>query len=113
MPDNRVTLRKRSSFRTRSNRVKKVKTPGGKLTVHYLKKKGSKPKCGDTGHDLHGISVVRPKKLMKLSKPKKTVTRVYGGCLSAKAVRSRIIRAFLIEERLIVKNVMKNQKASK
>lgn len=67
----------------------RVKTPGGKLTVHYIKKRGKAPKCGDTGHRLHGIAAVRSKELKNMSKSQKSVSRAYGGCLSAKAVRSR------------------------
>jgi len=35
----RVTLRKRQPYNTVSNRRRVVKTPGGKLVVHHLKKK--------------------------------------------------------------------------
>lgn len=38
-----------------------------------------------------------------MSKNKKSVTRAYGGVLSAGAVRERIVRAFLVEEQKIVK----------
>ena len=53
----RVTYRRRKSFRTVSNKVRKVKTPGGKLVLHYTGKKGSNPICGDPGCDqrLHGV----------------------------------------------------------
>ena len=43
----RLTLRRRLSYNTKSNRRKVVKTPGGKLTFHYIKKSGTFPKCGD------------------------------------------------------------------
>ena len=53
----RVTYRRRKSFRTVSNKVRKVKTPGGKLVLHYTGKKGSNPICGDAGCNtrLHGV----------------------------------------------------------
>ena len=38
-----------------------------------------------------------------MAKNKKSVTRAYGGVLSAGAVRERITRAFLVEEQKIVK----------
>lgn len=38
-----------------------------------------------------------------MSKNKKSVSRAYGGVLSAGAVRERIVRAFLVEEQKIVK----------
>ncbi len=34
----RVTLRKRQPYNTTSNRRRVVKTPGGKLVVHHIKK---------------------------------------------------------------------------
>ncbi len=34
----RVTLRKRTPYNTTSNRRRVVKTPGGKLVVHHIKK---------------------------------------------------------------------------
>jgi large subunit ribosomal protein L34e len=49
----RVTLRKRQPYNTTSNRRRVVKTPGGKLVVHHLKKKAvSVAQFGDeTGLD--------------------------------------------------------------
>ena len=53
----RVTLRKRKSYNTTSNRRRVVKTPGGKLVYHHLKKLASSPKCGDCGSALAGVSI--------------------------------------------------------
>ena len=39
MLDRRVTYKRRASYRTKSNRFRKVKTPGGKLAIQYIKKK--------------------------------------------------------------------------
>ena len=54
----RVTYRRRKSFNTKSNKIRKVKTPGGKLVVHYVGKRGKGPQCGDAGctKRLHGVS---------------------------------------------------------
>ena len=38
-----------------------------------------------------------------MAKNKKSVSRAYGGVLSAGAVRERVMRAFLVEEQKIVK----------
>lgn len=51
----RVTLRKRKSYNTTSNRRRVIKTPGGKLVYHHLKKLGTAPKCGDCGTGLPGV----------------------------------------------------------
>jgi large subunit ribosomal protein L34e len=53
----RVTLRKRQPYNTKSNRRRQVKTPGGKLVYHHLKKPGTAPKCGDCGMALPGVSL--------------------------------------------------------
>ena len=109
----RVTYRRRHSYKTISNRVRLVKTPGGRVTVHYIAKTGTRPKCGDCGVALSGIPALRPKQYMRISKRQKTVTRAYGGSRCGKCVRERIVRAFLIEEQNIVKKLLKTKKASK
>ncbi|CAF1099483.1 unnamed protein product, partial [Adineta steineri] len=87
-----------------------VKTPGGKLTYQYVKKRGTVPKCGDCKVELPGIKASRPKQRMSMTKRLKTVSRTYGGSRCAKCVRLRIVRAFLIEEQRIVAMVMKSKK---
>merc|ERR1712115_598518 len=90
----RITYRRRLSYNTRSNRRKITRTPGGKLVFQYLKKRPSVPKCPMTGIKLKGIKPTRPS-----DRPRhKKVFRAYGGVLSHRAVREKIVRAFLIEE---------------
>jgi large subunit ribosomal protein L34e len=108
----RLTYRRRLSYNTKSNRVKVVKTPGGKLTYQYVKKRGTVPKCGDCKVELPGIKASRPKQRMSMTKRLKTVSRTYGGSRCAKCVRLRIVRAFLIEEQRIVAMVMKSKKGT-
>jgi len=108
----RLTYRRRLSYNTKSNRVKVVKTPGGKLTYQYVKKRGTVPKCGDCKVELPGIKASRPKERMSMTKRLKTVSRTYGGSRCAKCVRLRIVRAFLIEEQRIVAMVMKSKKST-
>lgn len=55
MGDKRTTLPTRKSYHTKSNRMQVVKTPGGKLVMHVVKKRSTGPKCGDTGVPLHGV----------------------------------------------------------
>ncbi|KAL7415833.1 ribosomal protein L34Ae [Mrakia frigida] len=106
----RVTLRTRKSYNTKSARNKVVKTPGGKLVVQNLKKVATAPKCGDCGSGLPGIPALRPRQYATLSKRQKTVSRAYGGSRCAGCTRTRILRAFLVEEAKIVKKVVKSQK---
>jgi len=53
--DSRIHYRRRLSYNTTSNAIKVVKTPGGKLTVQYLKKRGKNPHCGECGIKLPGV----------------------------------------------------------
>ena len=71
----------------------------------YRTKKASPPKCPISGQRLPGIKALRPCQYSnkRMSKRQKTVNRAYGGCLAHNVVRERIVRAFLLEERKIVK----------
>ncbi|KAI9591651.1 ribosomal protein L34Ae [Syncephalis fuscata] len=100
----RLVYRRHNGYNTKSNRVKIVKTPGGRLA-------GSVPKCGDCGTKLLGLPALRPIDLSRISKRQKTVNRAYGGSRCAKCVRNRIVRAFLIEEQKIVKKMIRAQQA--
>ncbi|BHF76076.1 60S ribosomal protein L34 [Sparganum proliferum] len=73
----RLTLRRRLSYNTNSNRRQKVKTPGGKVVYIYLKKRGTLPKCGDCKRKLDGIKPSRPMDRSRMSKRMKTVNRTY------------------------------------
>merc|ERR1712021_202079 len=107
------TYRRRLSYNTKSNRRKIVRTPGGKLVFQYLKKRPSVPKCPMTGIKLKGITPTRPCDRPRLSLRHKKVFRAYGGVLSHKAVREKIVRAFLIEEQKLVNLLMRDQGAPK
>merc|ERR1711890_76456 len=77
----RVTYRRRNPYYTRSNKIKVVKTPGGKLVAQHVKKAASRVKCGDCGSALAGISTLRPREYAQVSKTHKTVQRAYGGSM--------------------------------
>ncbi|KAL8797059.1 MAG: hypothetical protein Q9195_000830 [Heterodermia aff. obscurata] len=125
----------KKSYNTRSNKVRVIKTPGGKLRYQHVKKRGSPPKCGDCGIKLPGVSssslppmsdhldiprffalvipALRPREYAKISRPKKTVQRAYGGSRCSNCVKDRVVRAFLIEEQKIVKKVLKETQQKK
>ncbi|KAJ1736618.1 60S ribosomal protein L34B [Coemansia sp. BCRC 34490] len=105
----RVNYRRRLSYNTKSNRVRISKTPGGNLRYLHVKKPAKGPRCGDCGSSLAGLPALRPREYSRLSKTQKNVTRAYGGSRCGSCVRTRIVRAFLIEEQKIVKKVMKAQ----
>ena len=109
----RVTYKRRQCYATRSNKIVKVKTPGGRLSAHYKKKPAKGPHCGDCGIPLPGLAHSRPKELKNMKKRERTVSRAYGGSRCANCVKARIMRAFLIEEQKIVKKVTMEKMAKK
>ena len=82
MLDRRVTYKRRASYRTKSNRFRKVKTPGGKLAIQYTVKKTQ-------GTKMAGVKVARPATFKRLGRAKRTVSRPYGGVLTHTDVRER------------------------
>jgi len=109
----RVTYTKRNPYRTKSNTLKMVKTPGGRMAGHYRTKLAKGVRCGDCGTQLAGIKHMRPIAFKNVAKRQRTVARAYGGSRCANCVKSRVVRAFLIEEQKIVKKVMQEKKAAK
>merc|ERR1712151_693575 len=93
-------------YNTKSNKRRTWGTPGGKLTFHVLKKKAKGPACGDCGKALIGLPRLRPVEYRRLKNRERRVNRAYGGSRCATCVRSRVVRAFLIEEQKCVKQVL-------
>mmetsp|Transcript_43050 Transcript_43050/g.124427 ORF Transcript_43050/g.124427 Transcript_43050/m.124427 type:complete len:128 (+) Transcript_43050:88-471(+) len=102
----RLTYRRRCRYNTKSNIQKIVKTPGGKLVFHAQKKRAKGPHCGDCGGKIIGVPVLRPIEYKRLPRRMRRVSRAYGGSRCAKCTRSRVLRAFLIEEQKCVKQVL-------
>ncbi|XP_036157146.1 60S ribosomal protein L34-like [Myotis myotis] len=109
----RLTYRRRLSYNTASNKTRLSQTPGNRVVYLHTKKVGKAPEsaCGVCPGRLLGVRAVRPKVLMTLSKTRKHVSRAYDGAMCAKCVWDRIKRAFLIEEKIVVK-VLKAQAQS-
>jgi large subunit ribosomal protein L34e len=103
----RVTYRRKNTYRTRGNVVRKIRTPGGRLIVQYRDKQVKRLVCAETGKYLNGIPRVRSN---LLPRKQRTVTRPYGGVLSAKTVENRVKRAFFNEEMKILKNAVQARK---
>uniref|UniRef100_A0A7R9ZJZ0 60S ribosomal protein L34 n=1 Tax=Craspedostauros australis TaxID=1486917 RepID=A0A7R9ZJZ0_9STRA len=110
MPDSRWTRVGRHSYNTNSHSARPIRTPGGKLVAQRDKKTSKGPRCGDSKVPLQGIKHIRSTKYHSLKKRQRTVSRAYGGCLSAKCVKERIMRAFLLEEQKAVKKVLAERK---
>ena len=77
----RVHYMRKKSFRTRSNKVRQVRTPGGRLVAHYTPKTTQGPQVGvkTSSKRLGGIPRMRPNDYKRISKHRRTVTRAYGG----------------------------------
>jgi large subunit ribosomal protein L34e len=106
----RVTYRRKHTYRTKSNQVRRFRTPGGKLMLQYRNKQTKSLVCYETGALLNGIPRIAANRVSRRSR---TVSRPYGGCLSAGEVRNRIKRAFLNEEMKVIKNAVTASKKSK
>merc|ERR1719331_1700079 len=106
MLERRITYRRNSSYRTRGNNFRAVKTPGGKLVLHLIKKH-------TIGTGMQGVKVRRPNDFRRLTSSKRHVSRAYGGVLTGTEVKERIMRAFLIEEFKRFKNISKTSSDKK
>uniref|UniRef100_A0A7S4KWS8 60S ribosomal protein L34 n=1 Tax=Paramoeba aestuarina TaxID=180227 RepID=A0A7S4KWS8_9EUKA len=107
----RVHYRRKLHYNTRSNRTTLAKTPGGKISVHYLKKSVKGPHTPKTlGHKrLPGTKCLRIVDAKNKSKRFKTVNRAYGGVLNHKQVHDRILRAFVCEEQKLSKKTLRRR----
>ena len=107
----RVVYRRENNFNTKSNKTKVVKTPGGRLTVHLVKKAAKGPRCGDCKGKIIGVPCLRPFQYRGLAKSERTVSRAYGGSRCMSCVRDRIKRAFFLEEQKAVKAIIAEKEA--
>ena len=104
--DHRITRQTRHPYGTRSNRLKKVKTPGGVLVGHVITKKSRGVICGGCNLKLPGIKKMKATAYKNTKKRERRVSRAYGGALCGRCVKDRIVRGFLIEEQKIVKKML-------
>lgn len=110
MVSNRVTYKRRKSYNTKSNKIKKIRTPGGRLTIQYVTKSAKGPQTGvNTRARLSGLRALRNPAYSRTSHTSRTISRPYGGVLTPNEVREKILRAFLIEEVKVVKRVVREQ----
>ena len=107
----RVTYRRHNNFNTRSNKVKVVKTPGGRLTLHVIEKAAKGPRCGDCKGPIAGIPCLRPFQYKRLRKFQRTISRAYGGSRCMSCTRDRVKRAFFIEEQKTVRAIVAEKEA--
>jgi len=79
-------------YKSRTLRRKQVRTPGGRIKTHYLKRKPKKAHCAGCGAVLSGVPRERPFIMRNLAKTKKRPERPFGGVLCSKCSRDLIKR---------------------
>ena len=108
MADTRVTYLRKKSYNTRSNRIRKLRLPGGRLSIQYTGKRAKGPQTAfKTKSRLTGLKGLRNPQYATLSKTQRRICRPYGGVLTPSEVKEKIMRAFLIEEVKVVKEMVK------
>ncbi|OYT39883.1 MAG: 50S ribosomal protein L34e [Desulfurococcales archaeon ex4484_58] len=81
----------RPSQRTRSRRRVYVRTPGGRLVIHYEPRRPNIARCAICGRPLNGVPRLRPVELNKLAKTEKRPERPYGGVICPSCL-ARLVR---------------------
>jgi len=69
----------RPMLRNRSWRRISVRTPSGRVVVHYEKRRPGAAKCSVCGRPLNGVPSLRPSGMSKLAKTEKRPERMHGG----------------------------------
>ncbi len=77
-------------LRSGSMKATAKRTPGGRVVVHYRKKRAKAAKCARCGKKLQGMKILRPWALKRINKSKKKVNRPYGGYLCSSCMRVEI-----------------------
>ncbi|MBI2650068.1 50S ribosomal protein L34e [Candidatus Woesearchaeota archaeon] len=79
--------------RLRSRSLRKVfrKVSGGRVSLHYKKKKPKNAKCGNCGALLKGVPRALPFRMRSMAKTKKRPERPFGGVLCSRCMRQAII----------------------
>lgn len=111
----RISYNRRMHYATRSNRVRKIRTPGNRLKFQQIKKRSQGPHTPWVlGHKrIAGTKCLRQFDARRETRHAKSVSRAYGGVLSAEQVRDRVIRAFLVEEQRTARNMEVTKKMYK
>ena len=114
MPDNRVHHLRKHTYNTRSNKIRKIRTPGGRLTIQYIKKVSKGPQTAiKTRARLSGLKKMSNASYSRQTRSSRRIARPYGGVITPEELKEKIMRAFLIEEVKIVKKIVKSDKQEK
>ncbi len=74
-------------FKSKSWRQLQVKAPGGRLAIHYERKKPKFARCSNCGRVLYGIPRVRSIEIKRVAKTERRPERPYGGNLCSSCMR--------------------------
>ena len=80
----------RPAHRTSYIIKKKIRTPGGRLSVHYERKKPGPARCARCGKILQGVVSGRPKQVRKTALTRKRPNRYFGGVLCSSCLAELI-----------------------
>jgi large subunit ribosomal protein L34e len=75
-------------YRSRSKRRKKIVTPSGKNTMHYLGRNAGVVKCAQCHQELHGVPRMSKVIGCKLKKLQKRPERMYGGHICPQCLKT-------------------------
>lgn len=81
----------KKSLLTRTKKKVKKKVPGGRLKLHYKRKKPGILRCAVCKKPLRGVPKLEKTKLKKFPKSKRKVSRIYGGNLCHKCLKEKIL----------------------
>ena len=81
----------RRYLRTRSRKRVKVRTPGGRMVLHYKKEKAGKTPCGRCGKPLNGVPNLNPSEMKGVSPSDRVPSRPYAGVLCNRCL-SNLVR---------------------
>ena len=79
-------------LKSRTLRRVAVRTPGARRITHYRVRKVGRATCPVTGQQLHGLSRGTKSQLRSMPKSSRTVSRAFGGTLSSKASRAKLVQ---------------------
>ncbi len=80
------------SQRSRSLKRVSKRTPGGRLVLHFRKRRPGSPKCALCKRELHGVARGRGTELSRVRRSQRRVSRPYGGYLCSACMRAEIKR---------------------
>jgi len=80
----------RPGLRSRAQARKSVKTPGGKNTTHYSRRKPKSSHCAICKKPLISIPRLRPAKMKKINKIDRRANRLESGRYCAKCLQNLI-----------------------